>query len=56
MSYFDSIQPVEFDASGTTDGLAYRQYNPAEMVLGKSMKEHLRLAVCYWHTFVWPGI
>ena len=55
MSYFDSIQPVEFDASGTTDGLAYRQYNPAEMVLGKSMKEHLRLAVCYWHTFVWPG-
>ena len=55
MSYFTSVKPVEFDASGTSKDLAYRQYNPAELVLGKSMKEHLRLAVCYWHTFVWPG-
>ncbi len=56
MSYFDSIAPVRFQGAAGADGsLAYRHYNPEEKVLGKTMAEHLRLAVCYWHTFVWPG-
>lgn len=55
MSYFDSIAPVRYQASETGPGLAYRQYNATEKILGKTMEEHLRLAVCYWHTFVWPG-
>ncbi|RZJ25336.1 MAG: xylose isomerase [Haliea sp.] len=55
MSYFDSIAPVRYQGADTGPGLAYRQYNASEKILGKSMAEHLRLAVCYWHTFVWPG-
>ncbi len=55
MSYFDAVKPVEFAGSHSSTELAYRQYNPEELVLGKRMKDHLRLAVCYWHTFVWPG-
>ena len=55
MSYFDSIEPVRFAGSGNTTNLAYRHYNAEELVLGKRMKDHLRLAVCYWHTFVWSG-
>ena len=55
MSYFDSIEPVRFTGPGVSADLAYRHYKPEQQVLGKSMKEHLRLAVCYWHTFVWPG-
>ena len=55
MSYFDSIEPVRFAGPGVSADLAYRHYKPEQQVLGKSMKEHLRLAVCYWHTFVWPG-
>ena len=55
MSYFDAIEPVKFAAPGVAAELAYRQYNPDELVLGKRMKDHLRPAVCFWHTFVWPG-
>ncbi len=55
MSYFDSIEPVRFAGSGNTANLAYRHYNAEELVLGKRMKDQLRLAVCYWHTFVWSG-
>ena len=55
MSYFDSIAPVRYQGADAGAGLAYRQYNASEKILGKTMQEHLRLAVCYWHTFVWPG-
>ena len=37
------------------DGLAYRVYDPDRMVAGKRMEDHLRIAVCYWHSFCWPG-
>ena len=39
----------------TTDPLAFRYYDPERVVLGKKMADHLRMAVCYWHTFCWPG-
>lgn len=55
MSYFEALAPVRYAASGTDADLAYRHYNADELVLGKPMRDHLRLAVCYWHTFVWPG-
>ena len=55
MSYFDSIPPVRYEGPGSGPGLAYRHYNANERLLGKTMQDHLRLAVCYWHTFVWPG-
>ena len=55
MSYFDSIAPIEFAGPNDSAALAYRHYNPDERVLGKRMEDHLRLAVCYWHSFVWPG-
>ena len=33
----------------------YRWYDPDRLVLGKRMQEQLRFAVCWWHSFVWPG-
>ena len=39
-----------------TDPWQYQYYKPQQMVLGKSMEQHLRFAVCYWHNFVWPGL
>ena len=36
--------------------LAFRWYDPKQKVLGKTMAEHLRFAVCYWHTLCWPGL
>jgi xylose isomerase len=47
--------PVAFAGSGSGDGLAYRVYDPNRVVAGKTMAEHLRIAVCYWHSFNWPG-
>jgi xylose isomerase len=35
--------------------LGYRWYEPDRKVLGKRMEDQLRFAVCYWHSFVWPG-
>src|SRR5262245_40799518 len=36
--------------------VTYRYYKPDKKVLGKAMDDHLRFAVCYWHSFVWPGL
>src|SRR5215218_10239117 len=37
------------------DEIAYRVYDPDRIVAGKRMEDHLRIAVCYWHSFNWPG-
>lgn len=55
MSYFQQIEPVRFAGVESSAPLAFRHYDAARLVLGKRMDEHLRLAVCYWHSFVWPG-
>ncbi|GLQ99238.1 xylose isomerase [Dyella mobilis] len=56
MSYFESISPIRPAGADNPSALAFHHYDPARLVLGKRMDEHLRLAVCYWHSFVWPGI
>ena len=57
MSPFYSItDPIKYEGPNTTKDLAYRWYNPAQKVMGKTMAEHLRFAVCYWHTLCWPGL
>ncbi|MGR6330385.1 xylose isomerase [Sphingomonas sp. XXL09] len=53
--YFADIPTVTFKGPDTDDDLAYRFYDKNRVVLGKTMAEHLRFAVCMWHTFCWPG-
>ncbi|MGY6708323.1 MAG: xylose isomerase [Rhizobiaceae bacterium] len=53
--YFGDIRPVTYEGPQSDNDLAFRHYDPDEMVLGKRMEDHLRFAVCYWHNFVWPG-
>ena len=55
MTSFESLPQVRYEGPQSTNPLAYRHYDAKERVLGKTMEQHLRLAVCYWHTFVWPG-
>ncbi|MHC4551166.1 MAG: xylose isomerase [Planctomycetota bacterium] len=50
-TYFPDIEKIQFEGKGATNPLAFRHYNPSEVVMGKTMAEHLRFAVCYWHTF-----
>src|SRR6187397_340456 len=57
--FTEVAQPVAFATqrpeSDATGGLAYRVYDPDRVVGDKTMAEHLRIAVCYWHSFNWPG-
>ncbi|MHC0054740.1 xylose isomerase [Actibacterium sp. D379-3] len=53
--FFNDIARIPFEGADSTNPLAFRHYNPDEVVLGKRLEDHLRFAVCYWHNFVWPG-
>jgi xylose isomerase len=48
-------EPIPFGGLEASDPLAYRVYEPDRLVLGKRMEDHLRIAVCLWHSFNWPG-
>ena len=52
---FANISKVRFEGPETNNLYAFRHYDANALVLGKTMAEHLRMAACYWHTFVWPG-
>ncbi|MGK9740487.1 xylose isomerase, partial [Salmonella enterica subsp. enterica] len=54
-AYFDQLDRVRYEGPQSTNPLAFRHYNPDELVLGKRMEDHLRFAACYWHTFCWNG-
>ena len=51
----DVVGPIPFGGIGSTDPLSFKVYQPDRLVLGKRMEDHLRVAVCYWHSFNWPG-
>ncbi|WP_028033098.1 xylose isomerase [Chelativorans sp. J32] len=53
--FFSDLRPIAYEGPESDNPLAFRHYNPDEIVLGKRLEDHLRFAVCYWHTFVWPG-
>lgn len=53
--FFKNIDKIKFEGKESTNPLAFRHYDADKMILGKSMKEHLRFAACYWHNFCWPG-
>ncbi|MCG8368323.1 MAG: hypothetical protein MJA27_33945, partial [Pseudanabaenales cyanobacterium] len=48
---FPKIKPVQYEGPDSKNPLAFRHYNPEEKVEGKSMKDHLRFSIVYWHTF-----
>ena len=54
-TYFDKIEKVKFEGPQSTNPFAFKHYDANQVILGKTMAEHLRLAVCYWHTFCWNG-
>ena len=46
---------IPFGGLESTEPLAFKVYQPDRLVLGRRMADHLRIAVCYWHSFNWPG-
>ncbi|MFO7906601.1 MAG: xylose isomerase [Planctomycetota bacterium] len=51
MSAFPDVAKIPYEGPNSQNPLAFRWYNEEEMVEGKSMKDHLRFSVAYWHTF-----
>src|SRR5438874_9290552 len=47
--------PIPFGGLDSADPLTYKVYQPDRIVLGKRMEDHLRIAICLWHSFNWPG-
>jgi xylose isomerase len=53
--FFGQQKPIVYKGGRAGTGLAYRWYDPNRKVMGKRMEDQLRFAVCYWHSFTWPG-
>ena len=52
---FPKISKIAYEGKNSRNPLAFKHYNPGEIVEGKTMREHLRFAVVYWHTFRGTG-
>ncbi len=50
-TYFKNIPTIQYEGPQSKNPLAFKHYNPEELVEGKTMKDHLRFSVVYWHTF-----
>ncbi len=53
--YFKEIQDIKFEGKESDNPLAFKYYNPEQVVAGKTMREHFKFAVAYWHTFCGQG-
>ncbi len=53
--FTDVPERVPFGGPDAEQPLAFRVYDPERVVLGRRMEDHLRTAVCYWHSFSWSG-
>ena len=53
--FFKGINKIQFEGRGSDNELAFKWYDENCIVAGKTLKDHLRYAVCYWHTFCGTG-
>ena len=53
--FFEGVDQVRYEGPDTDNPFAFRYYDADRVVADRTMAEHLRMAVCYWHSFVWPG-
>ena len=55
MSCFPDVPRIPYEGPDSKNPLAFHHYDPNEVVEGRTMREHLRFSVCYWHTFRGTG-
>jgi len=53
--YFKGIGEIKFEGKASDNPLAFKYYNPDQMIAGKTMREHFKFAIAYWHTFCGQG-
>lgn len=52
---FKNVSKIKFEGPRSKNPLAFKHYNPTEKIEGRSMRDHLRFSVVYWHTFRGTG-
>ena len=53
--YFKGIGEIKFEGKDSKNPLAYKYYNPDQVIAGKTMREHFKFSIAYWHTFCGQG-
>ena len=53
--YYKGIEKIQFEGRDSDNPLAFKYYDPNRIVAGKTMKEHFKFAIAYWHTFCGVG-
>jgi xylose isomerase len=54
--YFKGIGEIQYEGLGSNNPMAFRWYNPEQIVAGKTMNEHFKFAMAYWHTLCGSGL
>ena len=55
-AHFPSIPPIAYEGPRSENPLAFKHYNPTERIGGKTLKDHLRFSIAYWHSFRGTGV
>jgi xylose isomerase len=53
--FFEGVERIRYAGPDSDDPLSFRWYDADRVVAGRTMADHLRFAVCYWHSFTWDG-
>ena len=53
--YFENVPVIKYEGKDSKNDFAFKYYNPEEVVGGKTMREHLRFTMSYWHTLAANG-
>ncbi|AXT57203.1 xylose isomerase [Aquimarina sp. AD1] len=53
--YFKGIDEIKFEGKESDNPLAFKYYDPERIVAGKTLREHFKFAIAYWHTFCGQG-
>jgi xylose isomerase len=53
--FFGASAPIAYGGKDAKSPLSFRWYDKDRLVRGRRLEDHLRFAVCYWHSFCWPG-
>lgn len=54
--FFKGIGQVQYEGLESDNPMAFRWYNPSQVVAGKTMNEHFRFAMAYWHSLCGSGL
>ena len=53
--FFKGINEIKFEGKDSNNPFAFKYYNPEQVIAGKTMREHFKFAVAYWHSFCGDG-